>query len=77
VKYLLSRPETRSVFAYTYIENYAERRALTRAGLQELGLLPQAYYRLPQPDFPCVLFATTAAIRRGRSEGAPPVGELE
>lgn len=57
VTHLLSRPETHSVFAYTHIDNHAERRALVRAGLQDLGLLPHSYYRLPQPEFPCVLFA--------------------
>ncbi len=34
VNYLLERPETRSVFAYTYVINTAERRALEKVGLR-------------------------------------------
>jgi RimJ/RimL family protein N-acetyltransferase len=55
--YLLERHDTRGVFAYTYLTNIAERRALQRAGFEEIGLLPHAYYRVELPPEPCVLCA--------------------
>jgi RimJ/RimL family protein N-acetyltransferase len=44
VRCLLERSSTRSVFAYTDVENTAERRALLKAGLREIGFLPHPYY---------------------------------
>ncbi|GEM_PF-2261239 len=46
---LLARPETHSVFAYTHEDNIAERRALLKAGLLEMGYLPHSYYKIPSP----------------------------
>jgi len=50
VRYLLGRRSTRSVFAYTAAENHAERRALQKAGLHELGPLPHPRYPVPCPE---------------------------
>src|SRR5262245_32160532 len=55
--YLLARPDTRSVFAYTEVRNTAERRALQKAGFTEIGLLPLAYYRIEMPEHPSVLYS--------------------
>ncbi len=55
VQSLLERRETRSVFAYTYCTNTAERRALMKAGFVELGLLPHPHYRIEPLPEPCVL----------------------
>jgi RimJ/RimL family protein N-acetyltransferase len=57
VRYLLERPESRSVFAYTYQTNRAERRALEKAGFAEMGPLPHAHYRVEPPCEPCILYA--------------------
>lgn len=46
---LLTRPETHSVFAYTHEDNVAERRALLKAGLVEIGYLPSDYHSIPPP----------------------------
>jgi RimJ/RimL family protein N-acetyltransferase len=54
--HLLRQPETRSVFAYTYATNVAERRCLEKIGLEESGLLPHPYYRVPLPAEPAVLY---------------------
>jgi RimJ/RimL family protein N-acetyltransferase len=54
--YLLQQPETRSVFAYTYARNRAERRALEKAGLEEVGNLPHPYYRVKLPPEESVLY---------------------
>lgn len=48
VQHLLGRPSTRSVFAYTAVENHAERRALQKAGLREGGTTSAS--TLPGPD---------------------------
>ncbi len=55
--YLLRCPGTRSVFAYTYATNLAERRALEKAGLTDLGPLPHPHYRIEPPSEPCILYA--------------------
>jgi RimJ/RimL family protein N-acetyltransferase len=57
--YLLALPETRSVFALTFLANVAEQRALIKAGFREEGLLPHAHYRVHRAelfDQPCLLF---------------------
>ena len=54
--YLLQQPETRSVFAYTYAANKAERRSLEKAGLGEKGCLPHPYYRVRLPPEESVLY---------------------
>jgi aminoglycoside 6'-N-acetyltransferase len=59
VRYLLERPPTRSVFAYTDVDNIGERRALEKAGLRELGLSPHRDYPLPAPQGRWVLYAAT------------------
>jgi len=58
--FLLSLPQTHSVFAYTMAANTAERRALEKAGFIEKGLLPSAYYDVGRlPPEPCVLYIKT------------------
>lgn len=54
--YLLQQPETRSVFAYTYAMNKAERRSLEKAGFKEKGYLPHPYYRVSLPPEKSVLY---------------------
>jgi RimJ/RimL family protein N-acetyltransferase len=54
--HLLHRPETRSVFAYTFAANRAERRSLEKCGLQERGSLPHPYYRVKLPPEESVLY---------------------
>lgn len=57
--YLLTLPETRSVFAYTFLANVAEQRALIKAGFREEGLLPHVHYRVHRAELsekPCLLF---------------------
>jgi RimJ/RimL family protein N-acetyltransferase len=54
--YLLQQPETRSVFAYTYATNRAERRSLEKAGLEEKGYLPHPYYSVRLPPEESVLY---------------------
>jgi RimJ/RimL family protein N-acetyltransferase len=54
--FLLPRPETRSVFAYTFSTNEAERRALQKAGFEEMGPMPSSYYRVKVPSEKCVLY---------------------
>ena len=49
VAFLLGLPETQSVFAYTDERNLPERKALTKAGLTEVGLLPSPYYGIVVP----------------------------
>jgi len=58
VQHLLGRPSTRSVFAYTAVENHAERRALQKAGLHELGPLPHPRYPVSVPDGEWVVYST-------------------
>jgi len=58
VQHLLGRQSTRSVFAYTAVENHAERRALQKAGLHELGPLPHPRYPLPIPDGEWLVYST-------------------
>jgi RimJ/RimL family protein N-acetyltransferase len=57
--HLLALPETRSVFAFTFLANVAEQRALIKAGFREEDLLPHAHYRVPRAELserPCLLF---------------------
>jgi RimJ/RimL family protein N-acetyltransferase len=57
--YLLALPETRSVFAFTFLANVAEQHALMKAGFREEGLLPHAYYRVHRAELaeqPCLVF---------------------
>jgi len=57
--YLLALPETRSVFAFTFLANVAEQRALIKAGFREEGLLPHSHYRVHRAELselPCLLF---------------------
>jgi RimJ/RimL family protein N-acetyltransferase len=57
--YLLALPETRSVFAFTFLANVAEQRALIKAGFRNEGLLPHAHYRVHRAELseqPCLLF---------------------
>ncbi len=56
LEYLLEQPETRSVFAYTFVTNKAERRALEKAGFKEAGLLPHPYYRVNLPPEESILY---------------------
>jgi RimJ/RimL family protein N-acetyltransferase len=56
LKRLLSLPHTHSVFAYTAAANRAEQRALVKAGLVYAGCLPSAYYWVPLPPEPCVVY---------------------
>ena len=55
-EFLLRLRETHSVFAYTFATNKAERRALQKAGFEEAGLMPSAYYRVKLPPEECVLY---------------------
>jgi RimJ/RimL family protein N-acetyltransferase len=55
-EYLVTRPDTRSVFAFTLVGNHAERRALLKAGFHEEGLMPHSRYPVTLPNDPCVLF---------------------
>lgn len=58
--FLLSLPQTHSVFAYTMAENMAERKALEKAGFIEKGYLPSDYYDVGRlPPEPCVIYAKT------------------
>lgn len=54
--YLLQQKETRSVFAYTYATNKAERRALEKIGLEERGYLPHPHYKVRLPPEKSVLY---------------------
>jgi RimJ/RimL family protein N-acetyltransferase len=54
--FLLSRPKTHSVFAYTFAANEAERRALQKAGFEEMGPMPSSYYQVKLPPEKCVLY---------------------
>ena len=57
--HLLALPETRSVFAFTFLANVAEQRALIKAGFRYEGLLPHAHYRVHGAELseqPCLLF---------------------
>jgi len=56
--YLLQQSETRSVFAYTYATNKAERRSLEKAGLEEKGRLPHPYYCVRIPPEESVLYVS-------------------
>lgn len=42
--FLLQLAQTRSVFAYTFERNVAERRALQKASFEEVVPMPHAYY---------------------------------
>jgi RimJ/RimL family protein N-acetyltransferase len=66
VEHLLGQPETRSVFAYTFATNVAKRRALDKLGFAEVGLLPDAYYRVTPPSEPCILYAKRKGAKRTR-----------
>ena len=54
--YLMTQSETRSIFAFTFETNRAERRALIKAGFREAGFLPNPRYPVNVPSDPCVLF---------------------
>ena len=54
--YLMTRSETRSVFAFTLTGNLAERRALKKAGFREAGRLLYSRYPIELPNDPCILF---------------------
>jgi len=54
--YLEARPETKSVFAFTRVDNSAERRALLKAGFLDRGLMPNEGYPVVLPTEPCQLF---------------------
>lgn len=56
VEFLLQLPETHSVFAYTFEANTAERRALQKAGFEEIGSMPHPYYQVKLPPESCVLY---------------------
>ena len=56
LKFLLHQPETQTVFAYTFVTNKGEQRALQKAGLEEKGLMPSEYYRVKLPPEKCVLY---------------------
>ncbi len=56
LEFLLRRRETHSVFAYTFVENKAERRALQKSGLDEVGRMPSSYYQVKLPPEACVLY---------------------
>lgn len=58
---LLRDPRTCSVFAYTAAVNLPERRALLKAGFQEVGPLPSSHYRIPVPHGEWVVYARQAA----------------
>lgn len=55
-EFLLQLPETHSVFAYTFVTNKAERRALQKAGFEEAGRMPYSYYRVKLPPEECILY---------------------
>jgi RimJ/RimL family protein N-acetyltransferase len=55
-KFLLQLQETHSVFAYTFVTNEGEQRALQKAGFEEAGRMPSAYYRVKLPPEACVLY---------------------
>jgi RimJ/RimL family protein N-acetyltransferase len=65
VRHLLGRRSTRSVFAYTATENHAERRALHKAGLHELGPLPHPRYPVPLPEGEWRVYSTWAPTETG------------
>jgi RimJ/RimL family protein N-acetyltransferase len=65
VQHLLGRPSTRSVFAYTAVENHAERRALQKAGLRELGPLSHQRYPVLVPDGEWVVYSTRSRTAAG------------
>jgi RimJ/RimL family protein N-acetyltransferase len=67
-EYLLSLPETHTVFAYTHQDNAAERRALARVGFQSLGPLPHGYYRVPDPGMPCIVYARKPTMPVGAAQ---------
>jgi RimJ/RimL family protein N-acetyltransferase len=63
--YLVARDETASVFAFTLRVNVGERRALEKAGFQEVGGLPNPYYRVESPELseqPCVLATRVRSV---------------
>jgi RimJ/RimL family protein N-acetyltransferase len=64
--YLLAFPETRSVFAFTFLANVAEQRALIKAGFRNEGLLPHAHYRVHRAELseqPCLLFVKPRVLK--------------
>jgi RimJ/RimL family protein N-acetyltransferase len=65
VRHLLGRPSTRSVFAFTATGNHAERRALEKAGLHELGPLPHPRYPIPFPEGEWRVYSTWAPAETG------------
>jgi GNAT superfamily N-acetyltransferase len=65
--HLATRPETRSVFAFTMAENAAERRALLKAGFRERGPMPDPAYPVELPAAPCVLYVWSDGLDRRAS----------
>jgi RimJ/RimL family protein N-acetyltransferase len=64
---LSALPETRSVFAYTHVENIAEQRAPEKAGLRRVGTLPLEEYPVVS-DMPAILYATMPShVQSGRA----------
>jgi RimJ/RimL family protein N-acetyltransferase len=62
IQHLLGRRSTRSVFAFTAVENHAERRALKKAGLHELGPLPHPRYPIPLPEGNWLVYSTETKV---------------
>jgi RimJ/RimL family protein N-acetyltransferase len=65
VQHLRGRRSTRSVLAYTDEENRAERRALQKAGLHEVGLLPHPRYPIPIAEGRWVVYSTKGQAETG------------
>jgi RimJ/RimL family protein N-acetyltransferase len=56
LEFLLQLRETHSVFAYTFVTNQAERRALQKAGFKEVGRMPSSYCQVKLPPEECILY---------------------
>lgn len=67
-EHLATLPETRSIFAFTMMENAAERRALSKAGFREQGPMPDPDYPVELPAAPCVLYVRFRAPNCSTSE---------
>lgn len=65
VRHLLGRRSTRSVFAFTAVDNHPERRALLKAGLRELGPLPHPRYPVPLPEGEWCVYSTWTQVDIG------------
>lgn len=67
-EHLATLQETRSIFAFTMMENAAERRALSKAGFREQGPMPDPDYAVEPPAAPCVLYVRFRAPNCSTSE---------